>query len=254
MNIDFTELARIEKREIPPAVAHHLDTLNHLVNTGIRILANLAPNVRNNPNMRKGRLNPIIENWVSPSKSVYEAVQFASGLLQSCQQSMHDQLANLQQVLKEHIPTHEAELQQQLADATLAGDGKAADKAVEGLQKLRQRTTEKGELANRAAALETLLETFQQVREIIAAIKANIEPSLWLKHAESLQADYLKQREQIAAFVDLHHQIMACESLGRNGHQTDYVSPLAATAGLFGFDQMRHKQAIEALRPVVLPN
>lgn len=254
MNIDFNELARIEKQEIPPAVAHHLDTLNNLVNTGIQTLANLAPNVRNNHNMRKGRLNPIIEGWVSPSKSAYEAVQFVSKLLKSREQAMNDQLANLQQSLKEHIPTHEAELQQQLADATLAGDSKAADKAVEGLQKLRQRTTEKGELANRAAAFETLLETFRQAREVITALQANIEPSLWLQHAESLHDDYLSQREQIAAFVDLHHQIMACEWFGKSAHQIDYVSPLAATAGLFGFDQMRHQQAIEALRPVVLPN
>jgi len=254
MKIDFHELARIEKQDIPPAVAPHFDTLNAVVNAGIQTLANLASNVRNNPTMRKGRLNPIVQNWISPSNRVYEAVQFASKLLKSREQAMNNQLVSLQQSLKEHIPTHEAELQQQLADATLSGDTKAADKAIEGLQKLRQRTTEKGELANRAAALETLLRTFQQVGEVINAIQWNIQPLLWLKHAENLKAEYLQQREQIAAFVDLHHQIMACEWMGKDANHTDYVSPLSGTAGLFGFDQLRHKQAFEALRPVVLPD
>ncbi len=93
MKIDFHELARIEKQDIPPAVAPHLDTLNAVVNAGIQTLANLAPNVRNNPKMRKGRLDPIIQNWISASKSLCEAVQFASKLLKSREQAINNQLA-----------------------------------------------------------------------------------------------------------------------------------------------------------------
>ena len=248
MKIDFVELAQIEKQAIPPTMIPHLETLNHVVNTGIQALASMAPNVCNVDAMRRGRISRSIESEISPSKSLYEAVQFASQLLKSREQAMNEQLSHCQQSLREFIPTHEAELQQQLSNAMLSGDSKTADKALEGLQKLHQRTTEKGELTNRTTALGALLDTFQQAKEILTAIEVNIAPSLWLQRAKNLHSDYLKQREQIAVLVDLHHQIRACEWLGKNGRTLDYVSPLADTIRLFEFDQTRHQQAIEALR------
>jgi hypothetical protein len=251
MKIDFNELAHIEKQAIPSNVTQHLETLNHVVNEGLHTLANLAPNIRDSSNMRRGRIGSAIECCITPSKSLYHAVEFTSQLVKNREQALTQQLVSLQQMLKEHIPTHETVLQQQLADATLSGDSKAVDKAVEGLQKLRQRTMEQGELESRTSAVKAILATLQQVQEIIYVIKSIIEPSLWLEQAKRLQTDYLQQREQIADFINLHHQIRACEWFGKSAMTVDYVSPLNGTLSLFEFDQEHHNQASGALKSLV---
>lgn len=252
MKIDFHELARIEKQEVPPTITEHLQELSGLVNVGVETLKNLPAHVRSSQ-MRHNRLGNAIENGFEKSRLMYESCVFAKHLIDKRQQAIETQKEGLDTALSEHIPEHENALQKQLADATLSGDAKAADQAIAGLQKLRQRTEQRGEIENRINTMKALLDTFTLTKEVLTVIMGKISPALWRQHAESLLAEYEDMRKQITDFVELHHQIKACEWFGKDAFPPGYASPLQETVKLFEFDQARHKQAFDVLRPVVLP-
>lgn len=251
MKIDFIELARIENQEVPPVMAEHLQALSERANIGVKTLQNLPAHIRSSQ-MRNGRLNNAIDNSLEKSRVTYEACVLAKHLLDKRQQAVESQYEDLSLALSEHIPEHDSALQKQLADATLAGDTKAADQAVAALQKLRQRTEQKGEIESRISTMKALLDTFTLTKEVLTAIMGKISPTLWREHAESLLVEYREMRQQMADFVELHHQIRACEWLGKDAYPHGHASPLQDTVKLFEFDQERQKQAFAVLRPIVL--
>ena len=250
MKINFCELAVIEKQSIPQDMDANLKMLNEWVNSGIAALGNLSPNIRKSSAMRGGRIRGAIEN-LPCSRPMYQAAVFAGAVLSMRQTAMQSQLHDMKQTVGEYIPSHEVELQKQLSDATLSGDVKAADSAVEGLQRLRQRIAGQGEMQSRMDAIEGLLEMFQLAGEVLSVVKDKISPTLWREYAESLHPEYVQLREQITTFVELHHQIKACEWFGKEAMLNSYKSPLPETEKLFAFDQERHKQVTQDLRKIV---